>query len=107
MSSIEHVGLIYCFQHSQDPRVRLVIGNLVCGLFDVDLWISDEHICNESSRISTSEDPKKLTDFISKTVLANKTVETLDVRKKSKLSMARAFVLKEADKLKLSKSEAL
>lgn len=109
MTSVEHPKIVYCFEHSQDPRVRLVIGNLVCGLFDIDLWVSNGSVCNEDSRISMGEDPKDLADFISRTVVkSNPNASNASrIRKKSKLSMARAFVLREIDRLKLSKSEAL
>lgn len=109
MTSIEHPKIVHCFQHSQDPRVRLIIGNLACGLFDVDLYISNEFICNENSRISMSRDPKDLTDFISRTVVGSNpnVLGEGKIRKRNKLSMARAFVLRETDRLKLSKSETL
>ena len=66
MSILKHVELIYCFQYSQDPKVRLIIGNLACGLYDVDLWVSN-----------------------------------------GKQALARAFVLRESNRLELSKSEML
>lgn len=106
MSILKHVELIYCFQYSQDPKVRLIIGNLACGLYDVDLWVSNGLLCNESFKISLSEDPERLTDFISKTV--GELSEDESKRSKgSKQALARAFVLRESNRLELSKSEML
>ena len=56
-----------------------------------------------------SRDPKDLTDFISRTVVGSNpnVLGEGKIRKRNKLSMARAFVLRETDRLKLSKSETL
>ena len=91
----------------------MVIGNLACGLFDANLFISNEHICNGLTNISIDSDPKALTEFISSSIdsddsdLRDKPKRSGKRARNVKASMVRSFVLRESSRLGLSKDESI
>ena len=110
MSSIEHPKILFCFQHSQDAKVRMIIGNLVCGLFDASLYVSNGYIYNGTSNISIDSDPKALTLFISSSIDSDPSeIKFKPANKKRVVSSSkiRSFVLRESSRLGLRKDESI